>query len=112
MGISITALAKISLILAATISPLIFQGSASAKPTETNPNGPGTLRSPVRATGSGSTFVNWYPSSITLPQGMSYPCALTPLPTSLPGIPAGDRNYINHVYTMLLKCVQAKTIML
>lgn len=57
-------------------------------------------------------FVNWYPSSIALPQGLNYPCALTPLPTALPGIPAGDRNYINHVYSMLLKCVQAKTIML
>ena len=44
--------------------------------------------------------------------GLNYPCALTPLPTALPGIPAGDRNYINHVYSMLLKCVQAKTIML
>ncbi|MBK9771583.1 MAG: hypothetical protein IPP57_12270 [Candidatus Obscuribacter sp.] len=57
-------------------------------------------------------FVNWYPSSIALPQGLNYPCALTPLPAALPGIPAGDRNYINHVYSMLLKCVQAKTIML
>lgn len=57
-------------------------------------------------------FVNWYPSSIALPQGLNYPCALTPLPTALPGIPADDRNYLNHVYSMLLKCVQAKTIML
>lgn len=112
MGISITTPSKMSLILAVTITPLFFQGSASAKPTEANPNGPSAPRSPVRATGSSSAYVNWYPSSISLPQGMSYPCALTPLPTSLPGIPAGDRNYINHVYTMLLKCVQAKTIML
>ncbi|MBK7838873.1 MAG: hypothetical protein IPJ49_14580 [Candidatus Obscuribacter sp.] len=36
-------------------------------------------------------FVNWYPSSIALPQGLNYPCALTPLPAALSGIPAGDR---------------------
>ncbi|MBK9144166.1 MAG: hypothetical protein IPM23_16855 [Candidatus Melainabacteria bacterium] len=54
---------------------------------------------------------NWYPSSIALPNGMSYHCKLTPLPQSLKGIPEGDRVYINHAYAMILRCAQAKTIM-
>lgn len=64
------------------------------------------LSAPV-AFGAGE---DWYPSSIALPQGYSYPCALTALPRSLPGIPTADRTYINHVYSMILKCVQAKVI--
>jgi hypothetical protein len=60
----------------------------------------------------GQSYQNWYPSSIALPQGHSYPCALTGLPTNLEGIPAGDRRFINHVYALLLQCVQAKTIMI
>lgn len=97
--------------VAVTIAPVVFPGYICAKPTEANPNGPTPVRSAAGSTND-SAFVNWYPASISLPQGMSYPCALTPLPTSLPGIPTSDRNYINHVYTMLLRCVQAKTIML
>lgn len=53
---------------------------------------------------------DWYPASIALPPGYQYPCALTALPRNLPGIPEGDRKYINHVYSMILKCVQAKVI--
>jgi len=54
---------------------------------------------------------NWYPRNIDLPAGHSYPCALTALPTTLEGVPAADRTFINHIYAMLLQCVQAKTIM-
>ncbi len=54
---------------------------------------------------------NWYPASIALPAGLSYPCALTPLPAALDGIPGRDRIYINHVFAMILRCAQAKTIM-
>lgn len=55
---------------------------------------------------------NWYPSSIQLPSGLSYPCALTPLPRDLKGIPAQDKTYINHVYAMILKCTQAKVALM
>lgn len=55
-------------------------------------------------------FQDWYPSSIALPNGVAYHCNLTPLPRSLPGIPESDRQYINHAYAMILKCAQAKTI--
>ncbi len=54
---------------------------------------------------------NWYPSSIALPDGLQYHCQLKPLPAALPGIPEQDRVYINHAYAMILKCVQAKTIL-
>jgi len=56
-------------------------------------------------------YQNWYPRDITMPAGHSYPCALTAMPSSLDGIPAADKAFINHVYAMLLQCVQAKTIM-
>ncbi len=57
-------------------------------------------------------FDNWYPSSITPPAGHRYPCALTALPASLDGIPEADRQFINHTYSMILKCLQAKMLML
>ena len=63
---------------------------------------------PPRATGSS----DWYPSSITLPSGLTYPCALTPLPKNLSGVPAADRIYINHTYTMILKCIQEKVVLM
>lgn len=56
-------------------------------------------------------YQNWYPRDISLPSGHSYPCALTAMPANLEGIPAADRAFINHVYAMLLQCVQAKTVM-
>ncbi len=57
-------------------------------------------------------FQNWYPQNIALPSGHSYPCALTALPANLDGVPPADRAFINHVYAMLLQCVQAKTVMI
>ena len=53
-----------------------------------------------------------YPSDITPPAGTRYPCALTPLPRSLPGIPEGERTYINHTYTRILRATQAKLVLL
>lgn len=57
-------------------------------------------------------YQNWYPRDITPPSGYQYPCALTALPDNLAGIPATDRQFINHVYTMILKALQAKMVML
>lgn len=54
---------------------------------------------------------NWYPASVALPDGLNYHCALTPLPPTMDGVLPGDRLYINHVFSMILKCAQAKTIM-
>jgi hypothetical protein len=54
----------------------------------------------------------WYPTDIRLPPGIYYPCALTALPPNLPGIPATDRRFIDHVYSMILKTTQAKLVLL
>ena len=71
----------------------------------------GTASGASRQTASGS-YQNWYPASIKMPGGLQYPCALTALPRDLPGIPAADKRYINHVYAMILQCVQAKTALM
>ncbi len=57
-------------------------------------------------------YQNWYPRSITPPSGYQYPCALTALPDDLTGIPAADKQFINHVYSLILKALQAKMVML
>lgn len=61
---------------------------------------------------SSRAYDNWYPASIDPAPGHQYPCALTALPLSLSGIPESDKQYINHTYSMILKCLQAKMIML
>ncbi len=53
-----------------------------------------------------------YPADITPPPGTRYPCALTPLPHGLPGIPEADRHYINRTYTVILRATQAKLVVL
>lgn len=64
------------------------------------------------ASAQSSTYQDWYPTSISAPAGHTYPCALTALPKDLTGIPDGDKRFINHVYAMLLKCCQAKLVMI
>jgi hypothetical protein len=58
------------------------------------------------------TFENWYPADITPPAGTRYPCSLTALPADLPGIPAADHRFINHVYSLILRATQAKLVLL
>lgn len=53
-----------------------------------------------------------YPDDISPPPGTSYPCALTALPKDLPGIPSGDRAYINRTYARVLRATQAKLVAL
>jgi hypothetical protein len=53
-----------------------------------------------------------YPDDITPPEGTRYPCALTALPRDLPGIPEGDRAYVNRTYTRLLRATHAKLVLL
>ena len=53
-----------------------------------------------------------YPADITPPAGTRYPCALTALPRALPGIPEGDRTYVNRTYTRILRATQAKLVLL
>lgn len=58
------------------------------------------------------SYADWYPQSIEPPQGHRYPCNLTALPRDLKGIPATDRPYINHAFSLILACLQAKLIMI
>ncbi|MGE0706800.1 MAG: hypothetical protein AB7N76_06305 [Planctomycetota bacterium] len=53
-------------------------------------------------------FEPLYPAEIHPPAGTQYPCALTALPPGLPGIPAADQRFIDHVYTQLLAAIHAK----
>jgi hypothetical protein len=50
----------------------------------------------------------WYPRDVTPPPGTQYPCALTALPETLPGIPEGDRRFIDHAYALILRAVHAR----
>lgn len=59
-----------------------------------------------------AAYEDWYPADITPPAGTRYPCALTPLPRALPGIPEDDRRFVNHAYTLILRATQAKLIAL
>ena len=53
-----------------------------------------------------------YPVDITPPPGTQYHCALTALPRALPGIPEGDRAYVNHTYARILRATQTKLVAL
>ncbi|HEV8630762.1 MAG TPA: hypothetical protein VGV61_10630 [Thermoanaerobaculia bacterium] len=53
-----------------------------------------------------------YPTDISPPPGLRYPCALEALPRDPVGIPAPDRAYINHTYTRILRATQAKLLVL
>jgi hypothetical protein len=68
--------------------------------------------SPAPRADAGAPYDDWYPGDITPPTGTQYPCALTALPRDLPGVPAADRRFINHVYSMILRATQAKLVLL
>jgi len=55
---------------------------------------------------------DWYPRTIGAPAGHQYPCSLTALPKDLSGIPDSDKLFVNHVYAMLLKALEAKLLMI
>jgi hypothetical protein len=70
-----------------------------------------SLAGPLTGSIAAQELDNWYPVDISPPAGTQYPCALTALPPGLPGIPSADRRFINHVYSMILKAVQAKLVL-
>src|SRR5712691_9711707 len=83
-----------------TLLAAVFVGSALAPPVAMGAQAPAT------------TLEDWYPADITPPEGTRYPCALTALPRALPGIPEGDRTYVNRTYTRILRATQAKLVLL
>jgi hypothetical protein len=54
----------------------------------------------------------WYPSSIDPYPGTTYRCEVRPLPHSMRGIPATDLEYIDHAFSVILKCTQEKELMM
>lgn len=57
-------------------------------------------------------YDNWYPKDNSAPPGVSYSTKVAPLPLDLAGIPDVDKPFINHVFSEILKALQAKTVML
>jgi hypothetical protein len=57
-------------------------------------------------------FLNWYPSNTAPPPGTKYSHELVPLPGSLPGVPHSEKMFIDHVFAMVLRMVQSKTMMM
>lgn len=55
---------------------------------------------------------SWYPADISLPAGVEYPCAVTALPQQLEGIPDEDRQYVDHVYALVIGVVREKQVLL
>jgi hypothetical protein len=72
------------------------------------PRSPGATASAKPA----APFENRYPGDISLPAGVQYPCAVTALPADLVGIPDEERNYVNHVYAVVIGVVRAKQVLL
>ncbi len=62
--------------------------------------------------GAEIAFEDWYPEDVSPPPGTRYPCALTALPRELPGIPAGERAFVNHAYALVLEATHAKLALL
>jgi hypothetical protein len=53
-----------------------------------------------------------YPADITPPPGTHCPCALTPLPRTLTGVPEAERGYVTRVYGQVIRGIHAKLIVL
>lgn len=77
-----------------------------------HPNGLVLALALLAGCGSPSVAQERYPDDITPPPGTRYPCALTPLPKSLAGIPEDERGYINRTYTRVLRATQTKLVVL
>jgi hypothetical protein len=72
----------------------------------------GCARMEVAAASAAVPIPEAYPDDIRPPAGTQYPCALTALPRTLPGIPEEDRSYINRTYARVLRATQAKLLVL
>ena len=92
-------------ILSTFAASLIACGSPASRGAAPVPT---TVPARAAPAGEAAGYDDWYPDDITPPAGTQYPCALTALPRDLPGVPAADRQFVNHVYSMVLKATQAK----
>lgn len=58
------------------------------------------------------SYESWYPADNSPLPGTSYPIEVPPLPRELAGIPAAERGYIDHAYSLVLKTLQAKSALM
>ncbi len=72
------------------------------------PEGTGSAAAPAAEVAAAGPFERRSPLTVTPPEGTKYPCAFTPLPVGLPGIPPQDARYIDHVYAAVLEAIHAK----
>jgi hypothetical protein len=56
----------------------------------------------------GEDFEDWYPEDLSAPEGLRYPCALTPLPKALTDIPPSNRRFVNHAFALILRSARAR----
>lgn len=56
----------------------------------------------------GETFTSVYPKDTTPPQGTRYPCAFTPLPKDMKGIPAYHHKFMDGFCALLVQGIHAR----
>ncbi len=85
--------------LVASLTGCPSRGAAGASPGKPAFN-------PYKSNMPSDPFEDWYPESISPPEGTRYPYLLAPLPdtTTLPGL---DRPYINHVMSQMVIIARA-----
>ncbi|MCO5169671.1 MAG: DUF4034 domain-containing protein [Planctomycetes bacterium] len=68
------------------------------------------VRGGPRAVRHPDGFDDWYPDDVAPPDGQEYPCALTPLPRALEGIPPEERRFVNHLAAVALDATRSKLV--
>ena len=58
----------------------------------------------------GAIFADWYPANTSPPAGTAYPCAFTPMPKTLDGIPPSHHRFLNHVCSLLVKAIHQRLL--
>ncbi len=80
------------------LAPLLLLALAACDPIAAENEAPGRI------------FADWYPDDTSPPRGTAYPCAFSPLPKSLEGIPPSHHEYVNHAAGLLVKCIHQRLI--
>ncbi|MBL4846196.1 MAG: hypothetical protein JKY65_11765 [Planctomycetes bacterium] len=87
--------------------PGVSTSAASPSPSVAPSASPSVA--PPRATPAGPIAkLTIYPATIAPPEGQQWPVKIQPLPPALVGVPSGDREYIEIVFTVLLEATDAK----
>lgn len=96
-------------LIAACLAPLIVVGGAGCPRRDAPAAASVTTEADA---GASAAYEDRYPEDISLPPGVVYPCAVTPLPRDLNSLPAAERGYVNHVCASLIDVVREKQVLL